>query len=229
MAMIKRKKLKLKVLPTIILISIILIVGILIYSLFYIPIKNIIIKGNNYLNDDYILEITNLKNYPSIMKYSNKTLEKKLKKSIYIKEAKIKKDFYHIVKIQIKENKPLFIYRTNNSIVFEDNRQESKDKITTYFSLPTLINETPNDKLNILTSCMKKTKKTILNNISEIKYEPVKLDEDRFLLLMNDKNEIYITLTKCNKLNYYNEILKQLENKHGILYLDSGNYFEIKE
>ena len=69
MAMIKRKKLKLKVLPTIILISIILIVGILIYSLFYIPTKNIIIKGNNYLNDDYILEITNLKNYPSIMKY----------------------------------------------------------------------------------------------------------------------------------------------------------------
>ena len=46
---------------------------------------------------------------------------------------------------------------------------------------------------------------------------------------MNDGNMVYITLTKTESLNKYNDIKKELEGKSGILYLDSGNYFEIKE
>lgn len=46
---------------------------------------------------------------------------------------------------------------------------------------------------------------------------------------MNDGNEVYITLTKIKELNNYTKIKKQLGNKKGILYLDSGNYFEVKE
>ena len=29
--------------------------------------KNIIIKGNNYLNDDYIIELADIKDYPSFI------------------------------------------------------------------------------------------------------------------------------------------------------------------
>ena len=46
---------------------------------------------------------------------------------------------------------------------------------------------------------------------------------------MNDDNYVYITLTKLDLINKYNETLEQLEGKKGILYLDSGNYFKIKE
>ena len=46
---------------------------------------------------------------------------------------------------------------------------------------------------------------------------------------MSDGNMVYITLPKAENLNKYNEIKKELEGKKGILYLDSGNYFEIKE
>ena len=55
------------------------------------------------------------------------------------------------------------------------------------------------------------------------------LDKDRFLLYMNDQIYVYITLTKIEVLNNYNEITKSLEGKKGILYLDSGNHFEIIE
>ena len=46
---------------------------------------------------------------------------------------------------------------------------------------------------------------------------------------MNDQIYVYITLTKIEVLNSYNEITKSLEGKKGILYLDSGNHFEIIE
>ena len=46
---------------------------------------------------------------------------------------------------------------------------------------------------------------------------------------MNDQIYVYITLTKIDVLNNYNEITESLEGKKGILYLDSGNHFEIIE
>jgi hypothetical protein len=45
---------------------------------------------------------------------------------------------------------------------------------------------------------------------------------------MNDGNLVYITVSKTDLLNKYLNIVKKLNNKKGILYLDSGNYFEIK-
>ena len=45
---------------------------------------------------------------------------------------------------------------------------------------------------------------------------------------MNDGNYVYITLTKIKRLNKYGEIKEELQGKNGIVYLDSGNYIEIK-
>ena len=46
---------------------------------------------------------------------------------------------------------------------------------------------------------------------------------------MVDGNEVYITISKMDKLNKYLSIIEKLDNKKGILYLDSGNYLEIKK
>ena len=46
---------------------------------------------------------------------------------------------------------------------------------------------------------------------------------------MDDGNLVYITLTKIEKLNKYNDIKDKMDNKTGIIYLDSGNYIEIKD
>ena len=69
----------------------------------------------------------------------------------------------------------------------------------------------------------------ILYKISEIEYAPNDVDKERFLIYMTDGNYVYITLKKITVLNTYNSIVDQLEGKHGIFYLDSGHYFEIKE
>ena len=46
---------------------------------------------------------------------------------------------------------------------------------------------------------------------------------------MNDSNLVYITLTKIEKLNKYTSIYQEMEGKKGIIYLDSGDYIEVKE
>ena len=44
---------------------------------------------------------------------------------------------------------------------------------------------------------------------------------------MNDGIYVYLTLSKFDKINDYDEIVSTLGDKKGILYLDSGEYFEI--
>ena len=74
-----------------------------------------------------------------------------------------------------------------------------------------------------------KLNEEVKNKISEIKYDPSEYDNSRFMFYMVDGNYVYVTLTKFDSLNYYNEIYPTLEGKKGILYLDSGNHFvEIK-
>ena len=46
---------------------------------------------------------------------------------------------------------------------------------------------------------------------------------------MNDTNLVYITLTKIDKLNKYNKIKDALGSQTGIIYLDSGDYVELKK
>ena len=43
---------------------------------------------------------------------------------------------------------------------------------------------------------------------------------------MCDGNYIYVNLSKFSSMNYYNEIYPTLDEKKGILYLDSGNHFQ---
>ena len=46
---------------------------------------------------------------------------------------------------------------------------------------------------------------------------------------MDDGNLVYITLTRIDKLNKYNKIKNKISGKTGIIYLDSGDYVELKD
>ena len=76
---------------------------------------------------------------------------------------------------------------------------------------------------------MGRIKEDVLSKISDIEYQPNDYDKDRFLLYMDDSNMVYLTLTKFKMINHYNDVLKQLDNHKGILYLDNGNHFQIKQ
>lgn len=224
--MVKRKKLKIF---RLLLVLIILGVFVLLIDLYLdTNIKNITVKGTTYLNDDYIIKLANLEDYPSFYYTTKREIRKKLEKSPYIKHISVKKEFYHTVTIDIVENKALFYYVSNNRIVLE-NKEEIEIDNSIDFRIPRLMNYVPNTKYKTLIKDIQKIDEDILGKISEITYVPNEYDKDRFLLYMDDGNTVYLTLTKFKMINYYNKVLTQLDGKKGILYLDSGNHFKIME
>ena len=50
---------------------------------------------------------------------------------------------------------------------------------------------------------MNKLNKSIICQMSEIKYDPNDIDSDRYYVYMNDGNSVYITLSKITELNKY--------------------------
>ena len=204
------------------LLVIILVIYVLFYLIFNIKISNIYISGNKYLSDQQIIEIAKLENYPASIKNLSFQIEKRLENNKYIKEVKVKKNKFKIVNIEIVENKPLFYYLYDGKTILLDGTSTDEK-----FIVPTVINYITDKFYKEFINKMSKLDDQILNRISEIEFKPNEVDDNRFLLSMNDGNYVYININTFEKLNKYLSILESLPDKNGILYLDYGNNFEI--
>ena len=200
-----------------------------VYQIIEMPIKNIIIKNTTYLNDDYIIELAKIKDYPSFVLTSYKSISKNVSKSKYISSVKVNKKWGFVLVIDVLENRPLFYSVNDNRYILSNNISVEDDSISNNFRVPRLLNYIPDKKYKKFVSDMEKINLDTLSKISDIEYKPNDYDKDRFLLYMDDGNMVYLTLTKFKMINHYNEVLTQLENHKGILYLDSGNHFKIME
>ena len=221
-----KKKNKIKVIPLIIVFVSILIIALGGYLLTLIRISNIYIKGNSYINDQEIIEQAKLENYPSFIKTSTNTVKKRLKKNPYIKSVSVNKKLFSTIEIKIEEKKPLFRKDENKLLVLDDGKEVDDNN---RYTVPILLNYVPDTKYNNFIKKMNQVDDSVKSEISEIRYYPNNQDDDRFLLNMNDGNLVYLTLTKFKQINYYEDVLEQLDGKKGILYLDSGNHFKVME
>lgn len=215
-------KRKLNIKKILISILILFIVFFLIFILLTKKIENIFIYNNTLLSDQEIIDISKLRNYPNYLFKTKVSIKNDLLENKFIKSVEIKKRKFEEIHIYIEEYRPLFINSNNNKTVMSNS-----DEVLLNLNLPILINEIEEqyyiklvEKMNLLTN-------EVLFKISEIKYDPNNIDKERILLTMNDGNYVYLTLLTFEKINNYNNILPTLEGKRGILYLDSGNYFEI--
>ena len=224
---VKKRKIKFMNLLIILIVLFGLFFGV--YSIIKIPLKGIVIKNTKYLNDDYIIELANIKNYPRYISLSCNDIENKISKSDYVDSVKVKRKWPFILEITVNESVPLFFDMNKNKYVFDNSSTASFDDISDEFIVPRLLNYVPDVKYRKFINGMSRVKKDILVKISDIEYQPNDYDKDRFLLYMDDGNLVYLTLTKFKMINHYNEVLTQLEGHKGILYLDSGNHFKIME
>lgn len=219
-----KKKIRIKFFNIFLFLTFILIIIGAVYEIANFKITNIYIKNNYYLTDLEVIETAKIKDYPSTFQNSCKKIEKRLEKNPLIKTAKVKKTYFTRVYIDIEEN-PLLFYDVNISkIVLKDGTTFSGN-----YDVPTLINQVPNKVYKKMITKFALINPDILDNISEIKYDPDSVDKERFLLTMSDGNYVYITLSKCSNINNYLKYIKEFNNKKGILYLNSGEYFKIME
>ena len=221
----KKKKVKTKLKRFIIFL--ILIIVLIFVFLYYrnLKVKNIYVIGNSYLKEYEIIELSNLKYYPYLYKVSTKNIEKTLKENPIVNSVTVHKSLFGKITINIVENKVLY-QNMDGEYTLSNNEKISLDKEV--LGVPLLINSC-DEFCEKLVNKLVLVNKDILNHISEIEYKPNDLDKERFMFYMSDGNYVYVTLSKLNVINSYNEIYPTLEGKKGILYLDSGNHFEIKK
>lgn len=196
------------------------------YKLAVSPIKRIVVLNTYYLSDEEIIESAKIEKYPSFIKTTTSSICKRVKKLPLVENCNAKKKFGYIIEINVTEFKVLYKMRSNDKYVLS-NGTSIEDVNTS--SIPVLINYVTDEVIKKLNEKFAKLSYDTLNKISEIEYSPTSYDDERFVLYMKDGNMVYITLIKADKLDKYDEIKKELAGHVGVLYLDSGNYFEIKE
>ena len=217
----KKRKLKVKNVFLVFLFIILMLLGIAFLT--DIKINNIVIKGNSLYSDWEIIEMARLDDYPSSLRTLSSSIEKRLEKDAYVNNVEVERPSLTKVVINIEENLPLFYYLPAEKTILAD-----KTEVDDNFPVPTVINYVPDKVYSKFLKAIASVNYDIVKRISEIKYDPNEVDEGRFFLTMNDGNQVYLTLNKFDKIDNYLDIIKEFDNKKGILYLDSGEYFEVK-
>lgn len=187
-------------------------------------IQNIYIEGTRRLNDEYILTLAEIEDYPSFLKTFSWSIKKRLESSPYIAKATVKKEFLGVVSIEITETDVLFFREYDKKYVLTS--KEEVSSLIYEISPIRVLNYIPDTIYETFVDKFLKIDVTVRDKVSEIKYDPSEYDDKRFLIYMIDGNYVYITLTKFDSFNYYNEIYANLDGKKGTLYLDSGNHFQ---
>ena len=220
---VKITKKRLKIKNILITIIILLLIISFVIEIINLPVKNIYITGNNILNDKTIITLADLNEYPSHISTFFTNIKNKILENDYIKNVKIKRTISRKIYIEIEEYKPICIYK--DKLVLS-----SSNKVNNTYNIdyvPYVINDI-DEIYDKFISKFTKVDNDILLKISHIEYSPNEVDKERFLLCMTDSNYVYITLSKIDKINKYNSIVQELENQKGIIYLDSGDYVEVK-
>ncbi|MBR1417251.1 MAG: FtsQ-type POTRA domain-containing protein [Bacilli bacterium] len=226
----KRKKRKLNIKGILMLLLIITLIVSFIVFIFNIKITQIEINGTNLITDTEIIEKAQIKDYPKLFSISSSTLSSRIKELDLVNDCKVKKNLYGKLTINIDEATIIFYNKVNNKIVLSN--QKEIDNSSKYLGIPTLLNYVPNDVYSSLINGLKIIDKDILRLVSEIEYSPSKtqngesMDDERFILRMNDGNTVHINIVNIKKLNNYMDIISStisnFEEKSGILYLDSS-------
>jgi len=219
----KRKK-KIRFDRILIFLGIIALIILLINFILNLKIYNIYVYGNNFLTDQQIIEIAKVEDYPETIKNLSHKIKQNLEKNVNIKEAKVWKKNFTKLYIEVLENKPLFYYNSNNKTVLSDG-----SLVNEKYTVPTVLNYITDSYYNEFINAMNNLNYDVLIRISEIKFSPNDVDDNRFFLSMNDGNYVYININTFYKLNKYISIMENLPDKKGILYLDYGNNFEVIE
>lgn len=222
----KKVRKRLRISGLLFLLLIIFLIGGIVYYLFTVPVKTISVLNNNLLTEKEIIEASKINVGSSLFKTSFVSVSNNVKSLPLIDEVKVSKNIFGRVTIKVKESKILFINNSSDELVLASGK--TIDTInSSYIGYPTLVNYVPSEVLENFTTAFTKIDDDVIHMISEIVYDPdvyndTVLDEERFLLRMNDGNLVYINNVNIEKLNRYQTIFASV-GSGGILYLDSSS------
>lgn len=168
-------------------------------------INSIKISGNDRYDDVKIKEIANLDvNQFTFIKPAF-LIDRALEKTNLFEKVEVTKSTFGDVDIIVKENRLLFYTEEDKKIVFYDqkgNRLTFDKNVESRFKgiVPELIvNKNLSQEIkDKLIDKLQQLDSSVLNEISQIKYEPTTYDKEFFNFIMTGKKEIYIETSLDN-------------------------------
>lgn len=224
----EKKKVKLHIKWKALFLFLVLIISLssLFFYYYNLSVKHIYIKGTTEILDYEIIEASGLKNYPKLNKLNSNTIEKNIKNIPLVDSVKVTKDIFGKVTIAIKEAYPLFYNCNTENYVLSNGLETDK---SSFLGVPFLVNYVPSDIYERLIKDLNKVKKESLALISEMYYNPsmsgdILIDNTRFLLKMNDGNQVHINLIHIDRLDIYDLTYTTIPvGEKGMLEMDSDN------
>ncbi len=229
----KGNKKRIKFRGIIFLLLLFYLIGMLGYYVLTLPIKRIIINGENLLTEQEIIELADIDTNLPLYKLQKHKIIKNLKSNKIINDVKLTKSILGNIKITIKENKILFYDSSLKKLVLSNS--ETIDYNEKYLGYPVLNNYVQSDIYETFIKKFSAIDVDVIKMISEIEYSPDKyngtiIDEERFLLRMNDGNRIYINNVNIEQLNRYHSFTQKIEGT-GVFQMDGslGSYIFKKD
>ena len=220
---VAKKRSRLKYKNILIFSAVVILLSFCVISAFRMPIRNIIVQGNYFLSDQEIIDIAGIRYYPSTLRNSSRRIKRNIEEHTFVKSVSVRKrGFFSRVIIKVEENLPVFFYLPENSTVLANGAL-----VSDRFAVPTLINKVPDTVYERLIERMAAVPNEVLIRMSEIRYMPNEVDVELFLITMTDGNYVYININRFDRIHGYIDIVKSLDNRRGILHLDSGGHFEV--
>ena len=185
-------------------------------------IRKITITNNHYLKDEYVIKQSGLTLDNSYLFFNKYDVIKELINSPYIKDAKITHDKYNIINIEIEEAH-LVAYQFNDkpTILTKDAETIEIDKEFEYLIsyYPLLFGNYNQELISNICKGLSEVDSTILENISEIEPYETTYDNNMLRLLMRDNRFLFTSTLSLEPINYYYDIVKELEEDEVCLYV----------
>ncbi|WP_042223852.1 cell division protein FtsQ/DivIB [Oceanobacillus manasiensis] len=194
-------------------------------------VKTITIKGNTFLSDNEIVEMSGLTTKTNIWSLNKKAILEDLTKNPIIDSVEVSRQLPRTVLIEVNElNRVGYIEQDSNyypvlgtGTVLNTAGQESSNG-----DAPLLLDFKEEEYLHRMTAELEKLPTSILKLISEIYWVPTDENTNKILLYMNDGFLVDGTIRDfAEKMRVYPSIVSQLEEgSRGIIHIGVGAYFE---
>ncbi|MEC1622507.1 cell division protein FtsQ/DivIB [Bacillus mojavensis] len=193
-------------------------------------ISSISVTGNENVSKKEIIDLSDIKSGDTeFWSLDKKKTAKKIQENKLVKKAEISKSLPNKINIAIEEYKAI-AYLEKDNVYYEilENGSVLPNEVTPDDAGPILVNWTDAKKRVQMAKQLDALSNSLKQSISEVYYTPVKMDQNRIKLYMNDGYVVTASIkTFADRMKTYPSIISQLNgSKKGIIHLEVATYFE---
>ena len=187
-----------------------IIFGILITAVLYLMLPSsevfkVVVKGNEYLKDDYYLELSDIQDGDRFLLVNLDRIKNRILSSSIVDSVTVNRNNYNLIEINVKEKEIIgYTYEAEPKILLADGSTINleNDYLSVIASVP-LIEGYDEEGLKLIAIGFKKLDQKMIGEISEIHRYPFSYDENMLEVIMRDGNYLYLSYYSLSMLNEY--------------------------